>query len=97
MKLDSRGPFQQKPKSIFPSSYAVALLVAKNKIPHIVGETLMKPCILESARIVLLKDGVNISKIRLWSRKTIAGNICTFHQLRDVLCDKPFSAELQKT
>ena len=33
--------------------YAIALHVAKTKKPHNIGETLLKPCILESVKLVL--------------------------------------------
>ena len=55
IKLDSSGAFHQQAKSIVHASYAVALLVTKNKKPHTIGET---PCILECARIVLNKDAI---------------------------------------
>ena len=59
VKLDSSGAFHQQAKSIVHASFAVALLVTKNKKPHTIGETLIKLCILECARIVLNKDAVN--------------------------------------
>ena len=34
-------------------AYANALHVAKTKKPHNIGETLLKPCILESVKLVL--------------------------------------------
>ena len=37
------------------ASYAIALHVAKTKKPHNIGETLLKPCILESVKLVLGK------------------------------------------
>ena len=46
VKLDSSGAFQQLTKSIVRASYAVALLVPKNKNPHTIGETFIKPLFL---------------------------------------------------
>ena len=37
-----------------------------------------------------------ISKSKLWRRKIMEGNTCSFHRLTDVLCNEPFSAQLQK-
>ena len=59
VKLDSSGAFHQQAKSTVHASYAIVLLVAKNKKPHTIGETLIKPCILECARIVLNKDAIS--------------------------------------
>ena len=48
--------------------------------------------------IISHTDNINafISKIKLWSRKIIDGNTCSFHRLTDVLCNEPFPAELQR-
>ena len=75
VKLDSSGAFHQKERSIVHASYAVALLVAKNKKSHSIGETLIKPCILECARIVLNKDAINKLEQISMSNDTIKSRI----------------------
>ena len=75
VKLDSSGAFHQQAKSIVHASYFVALLVAKNKEPHSIGETLIKPCILECARIVLNKDAINKLEQISMSNGTIKSRI----------------------
>ena len=34
-------------------SFGIAVHVANTKIPNIIGETLLKPCILESVKLML--------------------------------------------
>lgn len=53
MKLDSTGTFQQENEKVIEASYEVSLLIAKDKKPHTIGETLIKPSILKATRIVL--------------------------------------------
>ena len=38
------------------ASYEVALEIAKQKKPHTIGESLIKPCVLKMANKVLGKD-----------------------------------------
>ena len=52
-KLDQTGMFWRTNKAAVHASYAIALHVAKTKKPHNIGETLLKPCILESVKLVL--------------------------------------------
>jgi hypothetical protein len=47
MKLDSTGAFQEMNHRATEASYAIALEIAKQKKPHTIGETLIKPCILK--------------------------------------------------
>ena len=75
VKLDSSGAFHQQAKSTVHASYAIALLVAKNKKPHTIGETLIKPCILECARIVLNKDAISKLEQISMSNDTIKSRI----------------------
>jgi len=53
MKLDSAGQFQTHSKAIVTASYTVSLQVAKTKKPHNIAETLIKPCLVECAGILL--------------------------------------------
>ena len=52
-KLDQTGMFWRTNKAAVHASYAIALHVEKTKTPHNIGETLLKPCILESVKLVL--------------------------------------------
>ena len=53
MRFDSMGQFQMSSKAIVTASYAVALRIARTKNPHNIGETLIKPCLVECADILL--------------------------------------------
>jgi hypothetical protein len=44
---------------IVEASYKISLLIAKQKKPHTIGETLVKPCMVEAARLVLDQNCVN--------------------------------------
>uniref|UniRef100_UPI00358F1C07 zinc finger BED domain-containing protein 5-like n=1 Tax=Myxine glutinosa TaxID=7769 RepID=UPI00358F1C07 len=52
-RLDQSGTLFQQNKRLTEASYAVSLLIAQQKKPHTVGETLIKPCALKMARILL--------------------------------------------
>ncbi len=52
-KLDATGAFQQQTSSVVEASYEVALEIAKQKKPHTIGETLIKPCTLKMVKRVL--------------------------------------------
>ena len=51
--MDSTGQFQTNSKAIVTSSYAIPLHVAKTKKKHNIAETLIKPCLVECAGILL--------------------------------------------
>lgn len=53
MKLDTTWLFQKTNYKITEVSYVVALEIKKQKKPHIIGETLIKPCALKMREIVL--------------------------------------------
>ncbi|XP_003366004.1 zinc finger protein [Trichinella spiralis] len=38
------------------ASYEIAMLIAKNKKPHTIGESLVKPCIVNAVKILLGDD-----------------------------------------
>ncbi|KRY04699.1 Protein ZBED8, partial [Trichinella spiralis] len=38
------------------ASYEIAMLIAKNKKPHTIGENLVKPCIVNAVKILLGDD-----------------------------------------
>lgn len=53
MKLDSTGSFAESNQKLLEASYELSYLIAKGKKSHIIGETLVKPCMLKAAEIVL--------------------------------------------
>ncbi|XP_042217347.1 protein ZBED8-like [Homarus americanus] len=52
-RLDESGAFQQQTVSVVEASYEVSLEIAKQKKPHSIGETLIKPCALKMVKRVL--------------------------------------------
>ena len=62
------------------ASYAIALHVAKTKKPHNIGETLLKPCILESMKLVLGEKASQTMKQISLSNDTIKSRI---HEMSD--------------
>ncbi|XP_072384347.1 protein FAM200C-like [Diabrotica undecimpunctata] len=53
MKLDSTGSTAQSSEKVLEASYELSLLIAKEKKSDIIGETLVKPCLLQAADIIL--------------------------------------------
>ena len=56
MKLDSDGRLHETNAKIFEASYAVSFAIAKEKKPHTIGETLIRPCAKKMFEIVLGKE-----------------------------------------
>ncbi|XP_066958823.1 zinc finger BED domain-containing protein 5-like [Macrobrachium rosenbergii] len=54
-KLDGSGAFQQQTSKVVEASYEIALLIAKSKKSHNIGESLIKPSLLCAAELVLGK------------------------------------------
>ena len=52
-RLDTTGAIHQQTHTALEASYFVSYRIAKEKKPHTVGETLIKPCMLECAKLVL--------------------------------------------
>ena len=52
-RLDVTGSFQQENGALVQASYEVALEIAKNKKPHTIRESLIKPCLLKTVKILL--------------------------------------------
>ena len=46
LKLDGSGAFRQASQAATEASFRAALHIAKNKKPHTIGETLLKPCMI---------------------------------------------------
>ncbi|XP_067949593.1 protein FAM200C-like [Watersipora subatra] len=52
-KLDSTGSFHVQAQAITEVSYALSYRIARDKKPPTIGETLVKPCLLECTKIIL--------------------------------------------
>ncbi|XP_066983785.1 protein FAM200C-like [Macrobrachium rosenbergii] len=52
-RLDHGTGVLFQPSSIFKAPYRISLLIAKQKMPHTIGEKLVKPCMVEAARLFL--------------------------------------------
>ena len=52
-RLDASRAFRQQFQTLVEASYAASLIIAKQIKRYTIGETLVKPCALEIARIVL--------------------------------------------
>lgn len=52
-RLDATGSIQQQSTAVVQASYEAALEIAKNKKPHTIGETLIKPSMLKMVSLVL--------------------------------------------
>ncbi|KAL7635350.1 UNVERIFIED_CONTAM: hypothetical protein RMT77_014417 [Armadillidium vulgare] len=66
IKLDSAESFQVEDEKVMESSYNIALLIAKDKKLHTIGESLVKPCLLTACSTVLGEESCNkVAKISL--------------------------------
>ena len=74
-KLDQTGMFWRTNKAAVHASYAIALHVAKTKKPHNIGGTLLKPCVLESVKLVLGEKASQTMKQISLSNDTIKSRI----------------------
>ena len=82
-KLDQTGMFRRTNKAAVHASYTIALHVAKTKKPHNIGETLLKPCILETVKLVLGEKASQTMKQVSLSNDTIKSRI---HKMSVILC-----------
>ena len=88
-KLDQTGMFWRTNKAAaVHASHAIALHVAKTKKPHNIGETLLKPCILESVKLVLGQKASQTLKQIPLSNDTIKSRI---HEMSDNIKSKVLS------
>ena len=87
-KLDQTGMFWRTNKAAVHASYAIALHVTKTKKPHNIGETLLKPCILESVKLVLGEKAAQTMKQISLSNDTIKSQI---HEMSDNIKSKVLS------
>jgi len=58
MKLGTSSTRFETSEKVFHTSYEISLLIAKSKKPHIIGETLIKPCLLKVTEEILDKEAV---------------------------------------
>ena len=84
-KLDQTGMFWHTTKAAVHAPYAIALHVEKTKKPHNIGETLLKPCILESVKLVLGEKASQTMKQISLSNDTIKSRI---HEMSDNIKSK---------
>ncbi|XP_075210407.1 N-acetyl-D-glucosamine kinase-like [Lycorma delicatula] len=56
MKLDSTGSFLMENDKAVEASFKIALLIAKDKKPHTIGEPLIKPCLITACSVILSED-----------------------------------------
>uniref|UniRef100_K7FE96 Uncharacterized protein n=1 Tax=Pelodiscus sinensis TaxID=13735 RepID=K7FE96_PELSI len=65
-KLNTTGSFHQALAKVVEASYELSLLITKDKKAHIIGETLVKPCLLKAADSVLdVESKKKLSEISL--------------------------------
>ena len=87
-KIDQTGMFWRTNKAAVHASYAIALHVEKTKKPHNMGETPLKPCILESVKLVLGEKASQTMKQISLSNDTIKSRI---HEMSDNIKSKVLS------
>ena len=75
MRLDSTGQFRTDSRAIVTASDEVSLQVAKTKKPHNIGETLIKPCLVACADILLGESAVAKMKQVSLSNNTFKNRI----------------------
>ena len=56
MRMGASGEFFTGERKILEALYVVALEIAKQQKPHTIGETLIKPCVVKIADIMLRKN-----------------------------------------
>ncbi|CAH2015467.1 unnamed protein product [Acanthoscelides obtectus] len=53
MRLDKSGSYHSGVSQHLKGSFEIAFMIATQKKPHIIGEELMKPCVLKATQIIL--------------------------------------------
>jgi zinc finger BED domain-containing protein 5/7/8/9 len=89
MKLDSTCHFAMENDKLMEASYEIALLIAKDKKPHTIGESLVKPCLLTACKTVLNEEScAKVAKMSL-SNDTIKRRIDDMaHDLKNQIIEK---------
>lgn len=75
LKLDGSGAFRQASQAATEASFRAALHIAKNKKPHTIGETLIKPCMIDCAKLLLGEEAANKLKQIPLSNNTIKDRV----------------------
>ena len=75
-RLDASGLFQQQSVAVVEASFEVALEIAKQKKPHTIGETLVKPCMLKAVNLILGEASEKKMHQVALSNNTIQRRIC---------------------
>ena len=89
METLEKWGFVRAEKPLLLGSYKVAYEIAKQEKPHTIAESLIKPCALEMASIVLGKDAKRkLQAVRL-SDNTISSRICdiSYEILNQIITD----------
>ena len=68
--LDSGGIWPRQNKALLEASYCIAFRIAQSKKPHIIGEELIKPCLIKATTLVLGKEKANKLEETLLSNYT---------------------------
>ncbi|XP_067940597.1 protein FAM200C-like [Watersipora subatra] len=61
-RLDASGDLYAHSNALITASYAISYCIVQCKKPHTIGETLIKPCMLDCASIVLGKSAEHPSR-----------------------------------
>lgn len=69
MRLDSTAVFNVEAQKAMEASYEISLTIAKNKKPHTLGETVIKPCLLIAAAKMM-----DANAVRQFSKIPISNN-----------------------
>ncbi len=75
-RLDASGAFQQQSVAVVEASFEVALVIAIQKVPHTIEETLIKPCMLKAINLLLGEAGAKKRQQVALSDSTIQRRIC---------------------
>lgn len=74
-RLDNESSVMFQASNVVRASYEIALLIAKDKKPNSIGESLVKPCIIKAAKLLLDQKSVDkLAQISL-SNDTIHNRI----------------------
>ena len=102
-KLDRTGMFWQTNNAAVCALFAIALHVANAKKAHTIGETLLKPCILESVKLILGEKASQTMKQISLSNDTIKSQIHDVSEnieikvISKIIFSPVFAIQLDKT
>lgn len=75
MRLDKSGSYNKGVSQHRKASFEIALLIAKQKKPHTIGEELIKPCVLKATQIILGEESEQKMKSISLSNNTVKRRI----------------------